>query len=75
MEQRYLKKRKRRCIGISDNVYDKIKYISVNDRRSIADLIEIALETEITRYEKKHGEIKVIHEEKGEIQFDETLLD
>lgn len=75
MEQRYLKKRKRRCIGISDNVYDKIKYISVNDRRSIADLIEIALETEITRYEKKHGEIKVIHEKKGEVKFNGDLLD
>lgn len=75
MEQRYLKKRKRRCIGISDNVYDKIKYISVKDRRSIADLIEIALETEIARYERQHGEIKVIHEKKGEVKFNGDLLD
>lgn len=49
-------------LRLEDENYEKIKYISSKNKRSMANQIEFLIEQHILEFEKKNGPIKIENE-------------
>lgn len=53
-------KKRQTGLRLNDSMYEKIKYLSENDGRSINNYVESVLRHYLDTYEREHGPIKIL---------------
>lgn len=50
-------------LRLNESLYEKIKYLSVKEQRSLNNLIEYIVQQYVNEYETNHGSIQIPDEE------------